>query len=81
MPRRCLRTFAAQLSDCRSLLGGRRRVRLGAQRTQDEKALIASEVKWKRLSPAERRKIETILEQRWQRCALRHRYSRLSFPC
>jgi len=45
----------------------------------DEKTLIVSEVKWKRLTPAERRKIETSLEQRWQRSALRHRYSKVRF--
>jgi uncharacterized protein len=45
----------------------------------DEKALIVSEVKWKRLTPAEQNKIETSLEQRWQRSALRHRYSKVRF--
>lgn len=45
----------------------------------DEKALIVSEVKWKRLTPAERRKIETSLEQRWQRSALRHQYAKARF--
>jgi uncharacterized protein len=45
----------------------------------DEAGLIVSEVKWKQLSPTERRKIRVNLEQRWQRSALRHRYAEVKF--
>jgi NAD dependent epimerase/dehydratase family enzyme len=46
---------------------------------RDEAGLIVSEVKWKQLSPAERRKFHANLEQRWERSALRHRYAKVRF--
>jgi hypothetical protein len=41
--------------------------------------LVVSEVKWKPLSAAERRRLEIELEEKWQRSALRHRHSNVAF--
>jgi hypothetical protein len=41
--------------------------------------LIVSEVKWKLLTATERRRIETELEDKWQRSALRHRHPNVTF--
>lgn len=45
----------------------------------DSATLIVAEVKWKRLSAKERDTITTGLELRWQRSALRHRYTKVTF--
>jgi AAA+ ATPase superfamily predicted ATPase len=44
-----------------------------------EQTLIVSEVKWKLLTASERRRIETELEDKWQRSALRHRHPNVAF--
>ncbi len=41
--------------------------------------LVVSEVKWRPLSSAERKRIETRLEETWQRSALRHRHPNVAF--
>ena len=45
----------------------------------EKRRLIVSEVKWKRLSEADRERILRELESKWQRCALRHRFPSVTF--
>jgi AAA+ ATPase superfamily predicted ATPase len=45
----------------------------------DTKGLLVAEVKWRRLSAAERKHTLRQLESKWSRCALRARYPRVRF--
>ena len=45
----------------------------------DGKRLLAAEVKWRRLSAAERKNTLRQLESKWSRCSLRARYPRVRF--
>jgi uncharacterized protein len=46
---------------------------------QDPKGLVVAEVKWRKLTAAERRQVQTQLEQKWQRSALSQKHSRVRF--
>jgi hypothetical protein len=45
----------------------------------DPKRLLVAEVKWRRLSAAERRQVLRQLESKWSRCALRARHPNVRF--
>jgi uncharacterized protein len=45
----------------------------------DAKRLLVAEVKWRRLTAAERKNILRQLEQKWAHCSLRARYSKVRF--
>lgn len=45
----------------------------------DQKRLLVAEVKWRRVSEAERRGLLRQLEARWERCSLRARHPRVRF--
>jgi hypothetical protein len=41
--------------------------------------LLVGEVKWRRLSSAERKNVLKQVESKWSHCSLRERYSRVRF--
>jgi AAA+ ATPase superfamily predicted ATPase len=45
----------------------------------ERKRLLVAEVKWRRLSSAERRNVLKQVESKWSHCSLRERYSRVRF--
>lgn len=45
----------------------------------DGKRLLVAEVKWRRLSAAERKNVLRQLEGKWSHCSLRARYPRVRF--
>jgi hypothetical protein len=49
------------------------------RRDDGQQTLIISEVKWRHLTAADRRRIETQLEGKWQRSTLRHRHPNVAF--
>jgi uncharacterized protein len=71
---------------CRSLYPGAGRywdasveLDLVAPDPDDPKGLLVAEVKWRRLSTAEREGMRRELEARWDRCSLRRRHQRVRF--
>jgi hypothetical protein len=46
---------------------------------QDVSGLVVAEVKWKRLTVAEQRRVQRELEGKWSRCAFRTKHSRVRF--
>lgn len=46
---------------------------------EDPKQLLVAEVKWRRLTAAERKTVLRQLEAKWSRCALRHRHPKTRF--
>ena len=71
---------------CRARFPGARRywepnveLDLVAPDPDDGKRLLVAEVKWRRLSGAERKNVLRQLESKWSRCSLRARYSRVRF--
>jgi len=45
----------------------------------DPERLLVAEVKWRRLSAAERKKVLRELESKWSRCTLRTHYPKVRF--
>ena len=45
----------------------------------DGKRLLVAEVKWRRLSATERKRVLRQLESKWAHCSLRTRYPRVRF--
>jgi uncharacterized protein len=71
---------------CRSSFPGARRywesdleLDFVAPDPQDASGLVVGEVKWKRLTAAEHRRVQRELEDKWSRCALRKQHSRVRF--
>jgi AAA+ ATPase superfamily predicted ATPase len=71
---------------CRSAFPGARRywesdleLDLVAPDPEDASGLVVAEVKWKRLTVAEHRRVRRELEETWSRCALRTKHSRVRF--
>jgi hypothetical protein len=71
---------------CRSAFPGAQRywesdveLDLVAPDPEDASGLLVAEVKWKRLTAAENRRVRSELEEKWSRCALRSKHSRVRF--
>ncbi len=71
---------------CRSLFPGARRyweggleIDLIAPDPEAPKQIVVAEVKWRRLSSAERKSISRQLAGKWERCSLRAKYPRTRF--
>lgn len=69
---------------CRSAFPGARRywesdleLDLVAPDPEDASGLVVVEVKWKRLTAAEHRRVQREVEEKWSRCALRERHPRV----
>jgi len=71
---------------CRSAYPGGRRywesdleLDLVAPDPESSSGLVVAEVKWKRLTTAERQRVRRELEAKWSRCALRTKHPRVRF--
>ena len=50
-----------------------------AKDPQDAKGLVVAEVKWRKLTVAERRNVMSQLQHKWSRTALSHKYPAVRF--
>jgi len=61
------------------VLGKQRRVGLVAPDPGDRRRLLVAEVKWRRLTVAERKNVLRQLESKWSHCSLRGRHRNVRF--
>lgn len=52
---------------------------LVAEDPDDPKALVVAEIKWRKLSAAERRHVSQQLQSKWSRCALAAKHAKVRF--